>query len=92
MCGLRWRNIDLDDAKSLLVVETRVVVDGPALASEPKTDAGRRTVPLDDRLVTLLRAHKARQGREKMAASGGAYDDQGFVFCDDSAGPTTLTP
>ncbi len=65
--GLRWPNVDLDE-KRLVVCETGVVVDGKAEASTPKTDAGRRTIPLDDRLVTLLRAHRVRQGRERLAA------------------------
>ncbi len=80
VAGCRWPNIDLE-AKTLVVAETRIVVDGRAMPSQPKTDAGRRTVPLDERLVALLRAHKANQGRERLAA-GAVYEDAGFVICD----------
>jgi hypothetical protein len=48
----------------------RVVVDGKAIDSEPKTDAGRRSVPLDPSLVAILKTHKALQAAEKLAAAG----------------------
>ena len=64
----------------------RVLVDGRAVDSEPKTDAGRRSVPLDDSLVAMLRSLKTRQAREKLAA-GPAYQDGGYVAADQLGQP-----
>ncbi len=85
LCGLRWEHVDLDGG-ALRVVETVVVVDGKAVASEPKTGAGRRSIPLDTQLVALLRAHKARQAHERLAA-GPAYEDGGYLVADESGKP-----
>jgi integrase len=85
LCGLRWESVDLG-AGVVRINRTRVVVDGKAIDSIPKTAAGRRSIPLDPSLVTILRAHKATQGREKLA-SGGAYDDGGYLLADELGHP-----
>lgn len=70
--GLRWSDIDLD-AKTLTVRLTRVpvvgigVVEGP-----PKTERGRRTLPLDEALVAALRSLKARQAQERDCVLAGS--------------------
>lgn len=92
VCGLRWQNIDLE-AGTLQVVEALVVVTGKPVHSTPKTAAARRTVPLDDKLVALLKAHRAHQATERLAA-GESYDDRGYVFADELGRPhhpTTIT-
>jgi integrase len=81
LCGLRWEDVDLAGGV-VRINRTRVVVDGKAIDSIPKTAAGRRSIPLDPSLVTILRAHKATQGREKLV-SGGAYDDAGHLLADE---------
>ena len=43
-------------------------------------------MPLDDALVSMLRAHKARQAAEKLAA-GPAYDDGGWLLADELGAP-----
>ena len=50
---------------ALSVVATRVVVDGVPTDSVPKTKAGIRSIPLDGKLVGMLRADRARQAQEK---------------------------
>lgn len=85
LCGLRWGDLDLD-ASVLRISRTRVVVDGSAIDSVPKTKAGRRSVPLDPTLVGILRAHKARQAVEKLGA-GGAYEDDGYLLADELGRP-----
>ena len=79
--GLRWEDVDLTGSV-VRINRTRIVVDGKAIDSVPKTAAGRRSIPLDPSLVTILRAHKATQSREKLA-SGGAYDDGGYLLADE---------
>ena len=74
LCGLRWSKVDLE-AGVMQIDATRVVVDGLARESSPKTQAGRRSVPLDEVLLSRLRLHKAAQAREKLAA-GGSYSDE----------------
>lgn len=85
LCGLQWQHVDLD-AGSLRIVRTRVVVDGKAVDSAPKTSAGVRPIPLDPHLVRLLKAHKARQAAEKLAA-GEAYEDGGWLVADELGRP-----
>ncbi len=85
MAGLKWANVDLDVGVAR-VVETRVVVAAKPTVSKPKTEAGRRAVPLDERLVAELRAHKAQQARERLSA-GTAWEESGFLFVDELGRP-----
>jgi integrase len=81
ICGLRWSDVHFEDGY-LLVVRTRIQVRGQAKESAPKTSAGKRSIPLDPKLITILRTHKARQAEEKLAA-GSLYEDSGFLFADE---------
>ncbi len=64
--GLRWRDLDLD-AGQLRIAQTLVVVNYEPTFSEPKTDAGRRTISIDPATVVALRSHRARQATERLA-------------------------
>jgi integrase len=48
--GLRWSDIDLVKG-TLTVRKIRVIVDGKVLEGEPKTERGKRTLPLGEDLV-----------------------------------------
>jgi integrase len=85
LCGLKWSDVDLD-LGVLRIVRTRILVDGRPAESLPKTAAGRRTIPLDTHLVTLLRKHRTRQAQEKLAA-GEAYSDEGWLVADELGNP-----
>jgi integrase len=85
LAGLRWDAIDLD-GQSLSITRTRVLVDGKPVESEPKTEAGKRRVPLDDRLVAALRSHWARQGEERLAV-GETWNEGDYVFTDELGAP-----
>jgi integrase len=85
LCGLKWSQVDLDRG-ALRVVETTVMVAHQPAVSEPKTDAGRRSVPLDERLVAELRAHQTRQLEER-AAAGEAWENTGYVFANELGRP-----
>ena len=52
----------------------------------PKADAGLRSVPTDEPLADLLRRHRVRQKKERMAA-GQAWADTGYVFTDELGEP-----
>jgi hypothetical protein len=79
--GLRWSDVDLD-AKTITIRITRVLVVGSGVVEgEPKTERGRRTLPLDDGLAVALRSLRARQARDRLAA-GKAYT----AACEDCRG------
>jgi integrase len=65
IAGLRWCDVDLED-KTLSVANNRVDAGGTAVENDPKSATSRRTLPLPDRLVTVLRAAKTRQARERL--------------------------
>jgi integrase len=69
--GLRWEDIDLQ-AKKLTIRKARLEITGVGVVEgEPKTERGRRTLPLDDGLVAALRSLKTRQARERLRGRGG---------------------
>lgn len=49
------------------------------LYGEPKSTTSRRTVSIDPEMVRMLRAHKARQSEDRLAAVDWAAFD--LVFC-----------
>ncbi len=53
---------------------------------EPMSRAGRRTVKLPKPLQDALRAHRARQAEQRLAAAE-AWEDRGFVFCQANGRP-----
>jgi integrase len=83
---LRWNAVDLEGG-TIKILSTRVVVDGKAITSTPKTSAGKRPVPLDASLVKLLKSHQTKQGAEKLAAGADAYSDDGYVLADELGVP-----
>lgn len=85
VCGLRWRrDVDLSD-RTLSIRTVRTLVDGKPVEKAPKTAAGKRTLPLDDALVATLKAFRAVQAREKLAA-GETYDATGDYVTRDELG------
>jgi integrase len=77
--GLRWQDLDLDTG-SATIAQQLVPVDGRLIFTPPKTDAGRRTLPLDAHTVELLRAHRDGQ-RVTRELFGTDYQDADLVFC-----------
>jgi integrase len=86
VCGLRWRDVDLA-AGTLIIRMARTLVDGKPIEKAPKTAAGKRVLPLDCTLVAQLRAFRRSQTTEKVAA-GEAYQDGGYVCCDELGAPS----
>jgi integrase len=66
LAGLRWANVDLK-AKTLSITNNRVSAGGTTVENDPKSATSRRTLPLPDRLVSVLKAAKARQATERLA-------------------------
>jgi integrase len=76
--GLRWSEVDLDEG-CIRVLHTLVVIDGRVCESTPKTKQGRRTVPLDAHLVSLLCERRRIQDADR-ARGGSAWKETGYVF------------
>lgn len=73
----------------LVVRGTLGRVGGKLVITEPKTDRSRRTVPIALPLVAMLRAHRAEQNAERLAAAN-QWQDHGLVF--DSEFGTPVDP
>jgi integrase len=61
-------------------------VDGTLQWVEVKTDRSRRTIALPDVVLAALRAHRARQLEERLAA-GELWQDTGYVFVQPNGAP-----
>lgn len=79
--ALTWADLDLDRG-TVTVRRTLmgVAADGAPRTGEPKTARARRTVTLMPTTVAALRAHRARQGAERLAC-GPDYAGHNLVFC-----------
>lgn len=62
LLGLRWQDIDLDNKLLRVRQQVRRTDTGYELSDTLKTSRARRTVPLTDSLVTMLREYKLRMG------------------------------
>jgi integrase len=76
--GLRWHNLDLDQA-TLRVEHALQRVAGRLSLVEPKTRRSKRVVVLSPRAVDALRGHRAEQLRERLLA-GERWTETGLVF------------
>jgi len=75
LMGLRWEDVDL--AKGVIRVE-RAYDEKERVHVEPKSHAGRRTVPIVGALRDELLAHKTRQGHDSGLVFG-ATEETPFV-------------
>lgn len=86
LLALQWPDVDLEQGK-VLVRFTLQNIRGKLELAEPKTKSSRRTIPLTDRAIAALRAHRARQLAERMTL-GPAWDQTShFVFSTSLGGP-----
>jgi integrase len=90
VCGLRWADdVDLE-AETLTISNVRTLTwgegGGRVVEKGPKTEAGGRTLPLPSPVLAALRAFKATQAAERLAA-GEAYEPSGYVLVDELGAP-----
>lgn len=78
VAALRWEHVDIK-ARTLRVAATVSRVGGKLTVTPPKTERSRRAVPLSVPVVEMLRAHRARQKRERLKA-GDQWRENGLVF------------
>ena len=75
LLGLRWSDIDLDK-KTLIVQHNLVIADGKVYEKEPKSESGKREIPLADALVQVL-----KEARDKdIEAFDEDYASTGYVI------------
>jgi integrase len=86
VCGLRWSEDVNLDGKTIEVANTRTLVEGEVEEKGPKSEKGKRTLPLPEPALAALKSFKARQAKEKLAA-GTAYVDSGYVLVDELGKP-----
>lgn len=84
--ALRWSDIDLDNA-TLRVAGTLSRVGAELVITEPKTARSRRMIPLSPAIVSMLKAHRARQATERLRAGRQWIGDRDLVFTTKPGGP-----
>lgn len=89
IAGLRWTDVDFNEG-TLTVARSRVEIGTTSIVveNEPKTQSSRRTLPLDEGLVGVLKRASARQAQEKLALGAG-YMDSGYVASTEAGQPYT---
>jgi integrase len=82
VCGLRWSDIDLD-AATLGIANTRTMMGNRTVVEkDTKSMAGERVLPLPSLVREALKAFRAAQAVERLAAGEG-YEGGGYVLVDE---------
>ena len=77
--ALRWEDIDLDTGTLTVKRSMQRLVGKGLVFDEPKSRAGRRAIKLPNGLRDALRAHRAAQLEERLAA-GSEWQENGLLF------------
>jgi integrase len=85
VCGLRWEDVDLVTGR-LYIRSTRTIVGKEVEEKGPKSESGKRGLPLPKLVITALKALKKRQAQERLKA-GDAYAGTGYVLVDELGQP-----
>jgi integrase len=88
--GLRWGDVDFE-GRTLKVEQTvkrvgRAEGKTELIFSAPKTESSRRLPSMSEPLIVALKAHRARQAEERLAA-GTRWQANDLVFCTRVGGP-----
>lgn len=86
LCGLRWCDVDIAHSQ-FTVNQTLYYYDGELLSedearlrtSTPKTEAGRRVIPLSNKVCNILKEQFKAQEKERAHAAE-CWHDEGYVF------------
>jgi integrase len=79
--ALRWEDVSLEKAE-IKVCHSLAKVKGKIIQKVPKSMAGRRLIPIDGSVVTVLKHHLENQiqERQKCVTIGSEWHDPGLVF------------
>ncbi|MGE3655518.1 MAG: site-specific integrase [Mycolicibacterium sp.] len=88
IAGLRWEDVDFEDG-TVTIARNRVQVGAKAVTeNDPKTASSRRTLPLDEGLLAVLKRTRTAQSAERLRL-GAAYKDSGYVAVNEAGPPYT---
>lgn len=79
LLGLRWEALDLERGE-MRITSVLKEVKGTRWLDNPKTPRSRRTIPLTDLAVDLLRQHEVDQRNERLP-HGDSWNKDHLVFC-----------
>jgi integrase len=79
LCGLRWRDVDLDGG-SLRVEQSLEQTRGGLRFKQPKSARSRRSISLSPAVVAELRAHWKAQQEQRLALGLGKAPADSLVF------------
>lgn len=85
LLGLRWADVQWKE-NSLSVRQVLSGKNGQGGFQDPKTQAGTRTIYVDDAVIVLLHAQKAAQARQRLLAGEG-YQDHDLICATGSGRP-----
>ncbi|WP_086708782.1 site-specific integrase [Streptomyces antimycoticus] len=88
--GLRWKDVDLTDG-TVTIRQTLQRVGGELLIAAPKTQRSARRVALPAECVTALRARRAQQHGDRLAA-GDKWKDNGSDLVFTTKNGTPIEP
>jgi len=77
LAALRWEDLDLEGPRPSIIVRRSADTRTKTVVTPTKTGE-ERTVGIGPRTVEVLKAHRARQLEERMAAT--SWEDPGWVF------------
>lgn len=83
--GLRWLDLDLEQG-TITIAQQVVPLSGRLVFAAPKTNAGRRTIPIDAQTLEALRGHRETQMLER-AVLGAPAEDLDLVFANADGQP-----
>lgn len=85
VCGLKWEDIDFTN-KTLSINRTIVKVKCGLVANSPKSKAGKRTIPLTNEAVNILKNQKNKSRKTKI----NNIKWNGYVFLNSIGNPYTI--
>ena len=95
VCGLRWSDVHLDEARievrQQLLVVRGAPIGGLVFSERTKTDYGRRRIDLDPTTVAVLRAHERRQKEQRLLVGAG-WRNAGRDLCFTEADGSPVDP
>lgn len=84
--GLKWDKVDFNSNQVYICNNVLYSTDVGIYEDTPKTERSKRYVSLPAETMQLLKQYRAWQNGERLRL-GEYYQDQGFVFAQDTGGP-----
>jgi len=79
LLGLKWTDLDWNRGTILIQRQVQRVTGQAMVFMSPKTKAGRRTIPLGEETLRVLREHRTNQTLEREAA-GSQWREFDLIF------------